>query len=242
MKPFDQLKIESFPVLSSTQEYLSEQIKSGKTPSDLVVASEQTAGRGRRGRTFYSPAGKGFYGSFCFLRSELPQEALTPRTALAVREAIRTLWKIPCDVKWVNDLYRKGKKVCGILVQVIGDYAVIGIGINLIRFDDVPPDIDGKIGWLFDRDPGKTGKLSQAIYQALLAWFSADPGSVLQDYRKACFHIGRPVTILYDQKELCGKCIGIDDAFRLVASFPDGIRKFDSGFVSVSVDEKKAGC
>ena len=104
-----------------------------------VLAKHQTAGRGRVGRSFESPAGSGMYLSVCFKRAFSPEDVglITAFTAVAVRESIQELCGLECGIKWVNDLYYSGKKLCGILSEGSIDpesrmlqNVVIGIGIR----------------------------------------------------------------------------------------------------------------
>ena len=89
----------------------------------MVLASQQTAGRGRLGRRFESPAGKGVYLSLV-LRPSLPMteaQAVTVSAAVAVCRAVKKLCGLELGIKWVNDLYYNGKKVCGILTEAGAD-------------------------------------------------------------------------------------------------------------------------
>ncbi|MGI6751257.1 MAG: biotin--[acetyl-CoA-carboxylase] ligase [Anaerovoracaceae bacterium] len=118
-------------------------IKEGMT----VIADQQTSGRGRMGRPFISPAGEGIYMSILLKPKLLLQETqfLTICAAVAVSRAIEALCKVKMDIKWVNDIYYEGKKLCGILTEAFVsaemqtvEYAVLGIGLNTGK---VAPDI-----------------------------------------------------------------------------------------------------
>lgn len=108
----------------------------------LVAAGMQTAGRGRRGRSFASPEGAGLYLSV-ILKTGLPMQdaALTTfAAAVAVRRAVKAVCGKELAIKWVNDLYWQGKKCCGILTEAVTDvesggldHMVVGIGIDLVR-------------------------------------------------------------------------------------------------------------
>ena len=112
----------------------------GAPHGTLVLAGQQSAGRGRMGRRFESPAGKGIYLSLV-LRVPVPaSEALgvTVGAAVAVARAVQKLCGIELGIKWVNDLYYQGKKVCGILTEAgtsvesgLLEWLVVGIGLNL---------------------------------------------------------------------------------------------------------------
>lgn len=125
----------------------------------LVIAQRQTAGRGRRGRNFISPEDAGLYLSVILKPSETLKESLllTTAAATAVYKAVQKVCGISLDIKWVNDLYYKGKKVCGILTEAITDFeggtiesAIVGIGINLYNEPDFfPEELKNVAGALF---------------------------------------------------------------------------------------------
>ena len=128
-----------------------------------VVAGKQTAGRGRRGRSFYSPEGAGLYLSVILKPHGSLRESLllTAEAAVAVYKAVLKITGISLDIKWVNDLYYNERKVCGILTEAVTDFesgeidfAVVGIGLNLYETPEgYPEELQGIAGGLFtDRD------------------------------------------------------------------------------------------
>ena len=133
------LRLRVYPSVTSTNTILKNMAAAGEPEGAVAVAGEQTAGRGRMGRSFYSPPGTGLYLSI-LLRPGIPAEETTPVTAcaaVAVAESIEELSGEPAQIKWVNDVYVRGKKVCGILTEAsidcetrIADYLVVGIGVN----------------------------------------------------------------------------------------------------------------
>lgn len=115
----------------------------------FVMAEGQTAGRGRRGRSFYSPGEAGIYMSIVLEPGGTLQESLllTTAAATAVYRAVKRVCGISLDIKWVNDLYLDGKKVCGILTEAVTDFesgniefAVVGIGLNLYEAEEGYPE------------------------------------------------------------------------------------------------------
>ena len=125
----------------------------------VILACGQSCGRGRRGRSFYSPSQAGLYLSVILQPQGNLRESLllTTEAAVAVYKAVRKITGIELDIKWVNDLYYKGKKVCGILTEAITDfesgeiqYAVVGIGLNLYEEEGgYPPELRGIAGGLY---------------------------------------------------------------------------------------------
>ncbi len=165
------------------------------TPA-VIVAAEQTAGRGRMGRSFFSPADTGVYFSFLF-RSESPAAALslTGKAAVAVMRAIRRLTGKQAMIKWVNDLYFNGKKICGILTEALtvpGEPTaiIVGIGINLVT-EDFPKELEAKAGSLGSAP--ERAALVAAVFSELQA-MQQDEHEWLDDYRAASCVLGRPIS------------------------------------------------
>ena len=141
------IRIDIFDLLDSTNLEARRQADRGMSAPALIVASAQSEGRGRLGRSFYSPAHAGLYMSLLLEASDNSADnvRLTTATAVAVAESIDELCGIATEIKWVNDIYLGGRKICGILCEsftsAIGKrYAVVGIGLNL-RASDFPDDI-----------------------------------------------------------------------------------------------------
>lgn len=128
-----------FDSLESTNKTAKELALSGADEGTVIVANAQTGGRGRLGRSFYSPAGTGLYFSIILRPDFAPNQNLliTPAAAVAVSRAIESVAGINTNIKWVNDIFANGKKVCGILSESVLDssgktqYIILGIGINL---------------------------------------------------------------------------------------------------------------
>ena len=164
----------------------------------IILARSQSAGRGRMGRSFYSPEGSGVYFSLLMpLKKELEGGVfLTTAVSVAVMRAIRALTGKQVEIKWVNDLFLQGKKICGILCESMcfGDdrAVVIGIGIN-VRSAEFPTELSEIAGSL-SADEISPAKLVSAICEEVFA-FLADPLSSdwLQDYRTHSLVLGKNV-------------------------------------------------
>lgn len=135
-----------FDEIGSTNTEALNQAKRGAKEGLCVVAARQTAGRGRHGRVWISPKDAGLYFSFV-LRPKIETRFLpliTLMTAVAVHDALEELYAVDCDIKWVNDIHIREKKVCGILAETVetmkGLAVVVGIGINL-KSSNFPPEI-----------------------------------------------------------------------------------------------------
>ena len=197
-----------------------------------VVGGQQSAGRGRMGRRCESPAGKGIYLSLV-LRVPVPaSEALgvTVGAAVAVARAVQKLCGIELGIKWVNDLYYQGKKVCGILTEAgtsvesgLLEWLVVGIGLNLTATaEDFPPELTAKAGSLYPGGPAPVSRaaLAGAIGRELLALC---PGfECLDEYRARCFVPGHWVTVCTGTETYAAQALSIDDAGRLVVQREGG--------------------
>ena len=140
------LTILRFDTLESTNTEALNQARRGANEGLCVVARQQTAGRGRHGRVWNSPASAGLYFSIV-LRPQIEMRffpLITLMTAIAVHDALETLYDFSCDIKWVNDIHVGGKKICGILAETAetkkGAAIIVGVGINL-KSINFPPEI-----------------------------------------------------------------------------------------------------
>ena len=156
--------------VTSTNALIRESAAAGAPEGHVIAAEEQTAGKGRQGRSFYSPAGHGVYFSLLLRPGCTAGEAvlITPAAAVAVALAIEEVYGVRTGIKWVNDLYADGKKVCGILTEtVIGaesrlvESAILGIGVNITEPEEGYPDeIKAVASALTDRSGGESGSES----------------------------------------------------------------------------------
>ena len=212
------IKVEVFPSLSSTLDYCEERIAQGSAVSDLVIACHQTKGRGRTGKSFYSPADTGLYLTLCFPKHRLAQTHLTPRCAVALMLSIQEVFGLAVGVKWVNDLYVQGRKVAGLLLRSVGDRILVSAGVNVEMPPSVPSELEGRFGAL-------TKSCDPALYHKLVTSF----------YRSLCIHLGTKVRLLYNGEEIDGRCIGIDRDFSLVLDVFGERKSFSSGILEIHV-------
>ena len=219
-------------------------------PEGLAVLSDrQTAGRGRAGRSFHSPAGCGLYLSV-LLRPSLPIDALTnvtAWTAVAACDAIQAACGVRPRIKWTNDLVLNEKKLGGILTELVldqktgsPDCLVVGIGINVSHEQaDFPEELQSMatslslaLGRPVDRD-----ELAAQLLLALNRMYDRFPAGkqgCLDQYRKDCLTVGNPVRLFTPASSREAFAAGIDDEFRLVVTYPDGTTEaVSTGEVSV---------
>lgn len=236
-------RIEHYASLTSTNDLVRVRAAAGEDAGLVVIADRQTAGRGRMGRTFFSPPGCGLYLSL-LLRPRLPAAdalMLTTAAAVAVSDAIEAVSGIACGIKWVNDLYVGGRKVCGILAEsglrADGrlDWAVIGIGVNVrAPAGGFPAELRDIAGSLLPADaPDLRPALTDAILDRLEAATDALPSRVhLAAYRERLILVGRRVRL--SDTGACGVAEGIDDDCRLLVRLDDGrLRALSFGEASV---------
>ena len=231
-----ELSLQVFPSVTSTSSVLKE-LAAQDAPAPLaLIAERQTAGRGRLGRSFYSPPGSGLYLSL-LLRPLLPPEeatALTACAAAAAAEAIEELSGIPVQIKWVNDLLMDGRKICGILTEAGLDlengrmsYVVIGIGINLRPPEDgFPEDLRSIAGSVFGDAPipDLRNRLAAGILNRLLET-AGDPASdsVFEAYRKRSVVPGKSIRILSPGKDpVPAEALALERDFSLRVRLQDG--------------------
>ncbi len=218
-------------------------------PSGFVIAAEeQSAGIGTRGRSFYSPAGTGLYVSIlCKLsQAELQGKLLTPLSAVAVCRAIEKTVGIQPAVKWVNDVYVGGKKVCGILAQHVSSdteeqVVILGIGINVYEPEGgFPTELAETAGALASvSQSGLRSRLLAELLNQWDRWLSADSKAVAEAYRAYSFLVGRRVRFAIESRDAVATVTGIDDACRLLVRMEDGTQRvLCAGDVSVIPCEK----
>ena len=192
----------------------------------FFVALSQTAGRGRMGRSFFSPSSTGLYFTMLFEATEMPAEkmlCLTPAAAVAVVRVARALGINQARIKWVNDILVGGKKACGILAESfsLGDkrYAVVGIGINLFT-DSFPEELKSIATSFFTSESdkqkrlevlGKTAELLAAELYDLRQMIDSGELSYMDEYRSASAVLGRRVSYVKDGVEIFGEAIAVDD-------------------------------
>jgi BirA family biotin operon repressor/biotin-[acetyl-CoA-carboxylase] ligase len=242
------LQVQVFPTISSTNTVLK-QMASEDAPAGLaLVAGEQTAGRGRLGRSFYSPSGSGLYLSL-LLRPELDASdavKLTACAAVSVAEAIEELADVHLEIKWVNDLFLGGKKVCGILTEAGLDcetgrmsYVIIGIGINTrVPAGDFPEEIRQIAGAVFGGAPvpDLRNRLAALVLDRLI-FYSADPASpaLFEKYRSRSMVLGKPVFVLSPgQDPVPAEAVDLAPDYSLQVRMEDGsLRLLHSGEISI---------
>ena len=232
-----------FDTVTSTNDIALDMLKDGARHGTAVVAHSQTQGRGRTGRSFFSPAGSGIYLSIIINRNIEVDNllAVTPAAAVATRRAIDNVCGKQCLIKWVNDLYLGDKKVCGILTQsVMGTDGkisgiVVGIGVNFVAVP-LPEDIKNKAGALFELPPDidRDRLIGAIISQFLSLADRLGDRTFMEEYRAHSMILGERVSYERGGIEYCGTATDIDDDGALYVTLYGGtVTKINSGEVSI---------
>ncbi len=235
----------------STNKYLRQLAYDGVPDGQVVIADHQTAGRGRMGRNFFSPKGKGIYFSYMLKPDHAPQDAvtLTAWTAVAMVRAIEKTSGFRPGIKWVNDLVSGGRKLCGILTEMsieseTGriDSIIIGIGININNEEtDFPEDlreIASSIAVLSGHQVSRSALAASMIRELdkMRADWPDKKEEYLRAYREYDITSGRNVTVISGGKNRDAQAIMINEDFSLKVRFPDGSTEdLSSGEVSLKL-------
>ena len=244
---FSQAEFFCFDSLSSTNDLAKELSSAGHGQGTLVLADCQTAGRGRMGRCFQSPDQSGLYMSLVLRPDENQQSPglLTACAAVAVRRAVFELTGQQTDIKWVNDLYYGGKKLCGILAEgqigssVALETVILGIGINIsVPKEGYAPEISGQAISLAEM-PGQAPtfdriELCAKIVSQFEAIYTAFPQKeFLEEYRAASLVLGKRISYQKAGVRYEGLALAIDDEAQLVVETGGKTESLGTGEVSL---------
>lgn len=234
-------RIEQYGIVTSTNDIAREKALAGAPEGTVILAHGQTAGRGRRGRQFVSPAGCGLYMSI-LLRPGTEENPLsiTVRAAVAVARTIEIHTGRSAQIKWVNDIFQNGKKVCGILTEGKIDpdthqlaYAILGIGINLLEPPGgYPAQLQQIAGAVFgDKETFDRMQIAEDIVQN---YFDTSM-DIYGEYTQRSLLTGRDVTVWQGSIPLFpATVLGIAPDFRLRVRHEDGREELlQTGEISV---------
>lgn len=234
-----------FDETASTNRDARDWLMDGAQHGDLVIASRQTGGRGRLGRSFSSPEG-GLYMSL-ILKTNLAPGSVTTLCAVAVRRSILALTGMETDIKWVNDLILSGKKVCGILCENVWSGSkslgmIAGIGVNVYG-NAFPTELQPIARSLYpnqSQSPISMEKLAAAICREILGGLSSVPAH-MKEYRQHCITLGKDVTWFENGQQCFGTALTTDDNGAIAIRSEDGtLRTIAFGEVSIrSIDAQQ---
>lgn len=243
-------QIEVLNTVDSTNTYLKHLPTDQLAEGFVLVADRQTAGRGRLGRTFHSPSGTGIYMSI-LLRPSIDLahvNFITMAAAVAVCRAVAQTAGFTPEIKWVNDVLYKGRKLCGILTEASLEaesgrlsYVIVGIGINVrLKPDTLPHELASIAGGLsdFSDRPLLRNEITAAILNHLeLCCRQIAAGNftmLLDDYRSYLQFINQKITVHAGQKSYYATALSVNSNGHLVVQKEDGTQKtLFSGEISI---------
>lgn len=237
---------EILPETDSTNNYAKELAITGKRNKTVVITEKQSGGKGRLGRPFYSPEGNGLYMSV-LCRPEINVDCaslITSFIAVAVAKAIEKLSGQDVNIKWVNDVYMNGKKICGILTEAgfdfegrTVDYAVIGIGINVLGTDfpeeliNIATSIEKETGLKISRNDLAAEVLNNLENMSC----EIKNKKYLDIYREKSNVIGKRIKVTYGSQVFYAEALDINENAALIVKTEYGIKTLNSGEVSIKL-------
>lgn len=213
----------------------------------IFVAGEQTAGRGRNGRSFYSPSGSGVYISLLYPAKAIQKHThlVTPLAAVALYDAIKTQLGIEVGIKWVNDLFLNGKKVSGILTEAMFsvelgavDKLIIGMGINVKQPAHIPNELNDVIGYLTDK-PVDMNKLAITIINNVFNYLDNLPNTnFMTTYKQQSIILNKRITVHLGDTSFPATATDITPEGQLMVLKNDGQTEIlQHGEVSIRLDK-----
>lgn len=235
-----------FEEIDSTNLEIKRQVLNKGQHGLVVVAEEQTKGRGRKGRSWVSPKGTGIWMSILLKPRIDPHSAsmLTLVAGLAVCESIKAMTGLEAKIKWPNDIVINGKKICGILTEMSTEidhlgYVVLGIGIN-VNTEMFPQGIQDIASSIFIESGQKISrvKLLQNILKSLEKYYDifikdCDLRNLIEQYKQLCVTYQNYVSVIGRTETKKGLIIDITDTGELIMENEDGRHKIIAGEVSV---------
>lgn len=242
LEPCSNWSVQVFGEVTSTNAVLRQQASAGAPDGTVLIAGSQSQGRGRLGRSFYSPADTGVYLSVLLRRDWGPLEArrLTTMAALAACRAVQQVAGKKAGIKWVNDVFLEGKKVCGILTEAAFsledgklEYAVVGAGFNAnCPSGGFPEELASIAGAVFDAPQEEGRNRLAAAFLNAFAGVLADPQTYPQAYKENCLVLGK--TVLAGTRR--AKALDLDENCGLLVQYEDGSREtLTAGEISVKL-------
>lgn len=246
-KQWQYLSLEVLPCAGSTNALLRQRAAEGAPEGCVILANQQTQGRGRLGREFYSPPDTGIYMSLLLRPRDLePSQAvkITTMAAVAACQAIEAVSGREARIKWVNDIFLNGKKVCGILTEGayhletgMLDYVVPGIGFNVYPpAGGFPGELAGIADSIFrnQADEGKNRLAAAFLNHFLDIYRSGDPTGYAAAYRARSMVIGHAIQIISPTGTRNAYALDVDKDCRLVVRCEDGtVETLSSAEISI---------
>ena len=230
--------------IDSTNRFAKELAWQGEAEGTLIIANVQNAGRGRMGRSFYSPAKQGIYMSI-ILRPHLSIEQslrVTSCTAVAVARAIEKVSSLSAQIKWVNDVFVNGKKVCGILAEAgfSGDsiylsHIVLGIGVNVgkmtfpVDLENIATSIENEIGKKISREQ----LLAEIWNEFSILYRELEKGTFLKECKERSLLLGKQIKVMVGTESYIARAVDLNEEGHLIVEQAGKRIALQSGEVSV---------
>lgn len=243
-------EIEILKTVDSTNNYLKLKAQNKANEGLVAIAEQQTEGKGRKGKSFFSPVGTSIYISV-LLKPKIKISninLITIIAAISVVEAIYNTTKIQTSIKWVNDVMYNNKKLCGILTEASiegesGDinYIVLGIGINVkkIDFPDNIKNIATSLGNITSIDYNRNELIGQLLTQLENNYnklFSNNQDQLISSYRNYLSMLGNEINVILSDSTYKAKALDIDENAHLIIQLPSGeITKINCGEISIKL-------
>ena len=242
---FKDISITAYKTINSTNTEAKLQAMQNAAHGTVIVSEEQTSGRGRMGRTFYSPSQSGIYMSIILkpTLSITDSVLITTAAATAVCMAIDKFTELETKIKWVNDIYINNKKVCGILTEAVTDVEsgivnsiIVGIGVN-VKAAVFPEELKETAGSIFSSNEGgciRTRLAAEIINNILNVCKNLGSRDFLDFYRERSMIIGEKIKYLKNNQWFEGYAQDIDEFGGLVIFHDDGHKEvLHSGEITV---------
>ncbi|MGI6268024.1 MAG: biotin--[acetyl-CoA-carboxylase] ligase [Acutalibacteraceae bacterium] len=236
-------------VVTSTNDIAKKLAHKGAKEGTVVISQEQTAGKGRRGKKFYSPADSGVYMSLILRPKYSANQSLfiTVASAVAVARTVEKNSGKEAKIKWVNDVFCDDKKVSGILTESSFDaknenidFIVLGIGINIQEpKEGFPRELENIAISMFEENiffDIKSKIIAQVLEEFWSFYLNLEEKIFLQEYKDRSILIGRQIKIINQDKTQIATVLEIDDECRLKVKMQnDEIKVLSSGEVSIAL-------
>lgn len=227
----DGVDIEILKQADSTNNVAKKLAADGAKEGTVVFALEQSGGKGRLGRRFYSPSESGVYMTLILRPSPDKVPYLTVLAAVAVAEGIERAGGKHTAIKWVNDVFADGKKCCGILTEAVADlesggveFAVVGIGINVTEpKGGFAPEIRDVATSVCDGVEDARNKVAAEVINSYFTYYrDFDKDDIARRYKAKSFLIGREITVVKGDGERAATAVDIDGDCHLIVRYGDG--------------------
>ena len=244
---FKYIDIYTYKKVTSTNDIAKKLALNGAKHGTIVISEEQTNGKGRLGRSFYSPANTGIYMSIILKLSLTTMDSvlITTSSAVAICDAIEKLTGINCQIKWINDIYLNGKKIAGILAETsinfeskTIDYLILGIGLNFTQpKNDFPEELRKIASSLFEHNNSTINRnlLCAEIANNILNMISKiENYDFISEYKKRSIVLNQDIIYTSKGISLIGKAIDIANDGSLIVKNSDGSTKIlNSGDITI---------